>query len=132
MACVQGTADITVQATCPSPAKLGSLAAATQCLVDATHLHVKVLEDTMQQLAAARSKPEGVKHIAAAAAGPARARAATAAAGSNCAARSDGTSCAGLLLVDGVSVGCELAECWMSTLVSQADVDLSMARLCNV
>jgi hypothetical protein len=131
MVCVQGAADITVQATCPGPAKLGSLAAATQCLADATHLHVKVLEDTLQQIPAARSKPKSVKPIAADAAGSAHARAVTAAAGS-CDARSGGTSSASLLLVGGVCTSCELSECWLSTFVAQADVDLAMAKLCNV
>lgn len=110
-----------VQDSMLSPSVLGALASATQALADVTHLHVKVLEDTLQQLpvgmtklsrdhklggndAASRSAANVNKQLQPAVGGSAQ------------------------LVVDGVH-NSGMAECWLGCLKAQADVDLAVQML---
>ena len=119
--CVQDTTGITVQSPCPSPATLARLAAAARSLADAAHLHIKVLEDTLQTLPAALTVPARRQDAP---------KAAAAAAGSSCPAQQSKSLSGGdLLVVDGVCAGSELSQGWLCSLMAQADVDLAMSGL---
>lgn len=104
-----------MQASCLDSSLLGRLAAATHTLADATHLHVKVIEDILQQLPATVTRP-GQRSTAGT----------TSAEGTNhCAHQGQGAQ----LVVDGSPVSAEVSQCWLSCLKAQADVDLALVRL---
>jgi hypothetical protein len=107
--------DVAVQASCLDPSVLGRLAAATQTLADATNLHVKVIEDILQQLPATMTRPG--QHSAAGTAS---------AADSSHHTRQEPSA---QLVVDGSPVSAEASQCWLSCLKAQADVDLAVVRL---
>lgn len=113
--------EVTVTASCLNPSMLGHLAAATQAVADVAHLHVKVLEDILQQLpgTSAMSAQQG---NTAAPAQPSFNRHLQHAADADSALQ---------LVVSGRQMGTVLSECWLRCLKAQADVDLAVAGLCK-
>lgn len=105
---LQDHGHITAERSSLDPSLLACWEAAITCLGDATHLHVKVLEQTLQQL------PAGLAAL-------------SLRQPSTCSDSSQGIR----LFVNSQEAGQELSECWMQCLMAQADVDLSMAQLGN-
>lgn len=110
---LQDHGDITTEQSYLDPSLLARLDAAITSLGDATHLHVKVLEQTLQQLPA----------------GPATLNS------QRPSTRMRSDSSHGMpgsrLFVNNQEAGQELSECWLQCLMAQADVDLSVAQLGN-
>lgn len=101
------------------------LAAAADAVTDAVQLHVRVLEQTLLSVQDDRiNRQQDV-------AGGDQARTLPPAAGKRArtAARTQRSS-SSMVVVDGVDVGPEFAECWLALLKAQADVDLAVSQLC--
>lgn len=103
---LQAVSHAAVQVSCLDGAHQGRLAAATQCLADATHLHIRVLKDMLhhESNGAALPKQQQLE-------GPSLGVAAT------------------LAAEDGAAPS---QDVWAACLLLQADVDLAVAQMCNM
>jgi hypothetical protein len=105
---LQAASQAAVQVSCLDEAHQGRLAAAAQCLAGATHLHIRVLEDMLQQESTGADLSKQQQGAAeGAAVGVAAALAAE-----------DGTA--------------HSLDVWAACLQLQADVDLAVAQMCNI